>query len=72
MYIPCERKLAYPGNTGDVLNFEVMFYITYFSLGMHSNDTDDEAATVMLFGLIKIKRLGLDIFDLSESINFDY
>ena len=45
---------------------------------MQSNDADDEATTVMLFGLTKIERLGLellcslDIFDLSESINFDY
>ena len=45
---------------------------------MQSNDADDEAATVMLFGFTKIERLGLellcllDTFNLSESINFDY
>ena len=45
---------------------------------MQSNDADDETATVMLFGLTKIERSGLellcslDIFDLSESININY
>ena len=52
--------------------------IVYFSLGMQSNDTEDEAAAVLLFGLIKIERSRLvllcspDTIDLPENINCDY
>ena len=45
---------------------------------MQSNDTEDEAATVLLFGLIKIERSRLvllcspDTIDLPKNINCDY